>query len=461
MPPKIQRTNWLKRVRRDAGPIYLAILQALDEAIAEGELEPGEQLPAQRAVAAELGLDLTTVTRAYAAARARGLIAGTVGRGTFVAGRTVEDEAGLVDLSMNLPPPPKGLSLGRLLKETAQDVLERTDAQTLMAYHPPGGSLAQRTAGAAWLAPCLGEASPDRLLVAPGAQAALTAILGLVTTPGDSVIVEPLTYPGMRAAAAYLRLRLIPCPVDDDGMSPDELGRLCAEHGPKAIYLIPTLQNPTTVTMSPRTREAVAAVAQEAGVPIIEDDAYGRLPPRPTPALAAVAPHMVWHIATTAKTLSPGLRLAFVAAPDARAARALTDVLRATALMASPLNAAILTAWIREGVAERILEGVRAESAERQALARSILPQAGGGPGGAHMWLDLPDRWPGERLREAAQARGLSLVTADAFAVQANAPNGLRISLGGPTKQAVLTEALRNVAAILSGAPDGAGRLVV
>ncbi|HEY9236401.1 MAG TPA: PLP-dependent aminotransferase family protein, partial [Phenylobacterium sp.] len=387
MSPK-SRASWLRRVER-GGPIYLSILHALEQAIAEGELQPGEQLPTQRAIAAELGIDLTTVTRAYAAATAQGLIAGAVGRGTFVTGRTSDDEVGMVDLSMNLPPPPKGLSLGRLLKETSQAILERTDAQTLMAYHPPGGSLAQRTAGLSWLAPCLGPVAAERLLVAPGAQAALTTILGLLAGPGDCVIVEPLTYPGVRATAAHLGLRLIPCPVDEDGVTPEALEALCAEHAPKAIYLIPTLHNPTTRTMSLARREAVIAAARKTATPIIEDDAYGRLPPTPQPALASLAPDLVWHVATTAKTLSPGLRIAFVVAPDAAAQR-FAEALRATALMVSPLSAGVLTAWIREGTAERILEGVRTESAERQALAREILPHAKGGPGGVHLWLDLP-----------------------------------------------------------------------
>jgi len=330
-----------------------------------------------------------------------------------------------------------------------------------MAYHPPGGSLAQRAAGATWLAPCLGDVAPERLLVAPGAQAALTTIMGLLARPGDTVIVEPLTYPGVRAAAGHLGLQLAPCPTDEEGLLPEALETLCANRDAKAIYLIPTLQNPTTRTMSAARREAVIEVARRMGTPIVEDDAYGLLPSEPPPALAGLAPDLVWHIATTAKTLTPGLRLAFVAAPSDVAAQRFAEGLRATALMVSPLNAGILTAWIREGTAERILAGVRAESAERQVLAQTILPLAKGGSGGAHLWLDLPDHWPGERLRQTAQARGLSLVTAEAFAVDPEVRNGLRISLGGPAKQSVLAEALRSIAAILASDPQGAGRLVV
>ena len=457
----VPATLWLRRVERGEGPIYLAILRALEAAVAEGELQAGEQLPPQRAVAAALGVDFTTVTRAYTAARARGLVEGAVGRGTFVAGRAAEDEAGLIDLSMNLPPAPKGLNLGKLLKETAQAILERTDPQALMAYHPAGGSLAQRTAGAAWLAPCLGKVAPERLLVTPGAQAALAAILGLLARPGDAIVTEPLTYPGVRALAAHMGLRLIPCPVDADGFVPEALERLCAEASPKAIYCIPTQQNPTAATMDPARREAVAAIARAAGVAIVEDDAYGRLPHSPLPALATFAPGLTWHIATTAKALSPGLRIAFVAAPDTTAAQGLAEALRATTLMPAPLSAAIATAWIREGTAGRVLAGVQAEAAERQALARQILPHAKGSPEGIHIWLDTPAHWPGDRLREVAQSRGLSLVTAEAFAVGPQAPAGLRISLGGPAKQSVLRQALQGVAAILAGQPAGAGRLVV
>ena len=109
---------------------------------------------------------------------------------------------------------------------------------------------------------------------------------------------------------------------------------------------------------------------------------------------------------------------------------------------------------------KRVSAAIRAEAAERQAIARAILPQAQGEADGIHLWLDLPDHWPGERLREVAHRRGLSLVTADAFAAGQVHPNGLRISLGGPAKQSVLAEALRGVAVILAARPDDT-RLVV
>ncbi|MDZ4373307.1 MAG: GntR family transcriptional regulator, partial [Phenylobacterium sp.] len=153
--------RWLDRVAAGGAPIYLRVADALDAAVRAGELQPGDQVPPQRAVAQALGVDLTTVTRAYSTARARGLLEGAVGRGTFVRTAAAADEAGRVDLTMNLPPPPQGVSLSRLLAETTAAILDRTDAAVLMAYHPGGGSLGQRVAGAAWLAPVIGEIAPD------------------------------------------------------------------------------------------------------------------------------------------------------------------------------------------------------------------------------------------------------------------------------------------------------------
>jgi len=235
-------TAWLCRVDRETRPIYAAIAAALASAIRDGELQPGDRLPAQRLVAGRLGIDLTTVTRAYTAAADQGLLEGNVGRGSFVRRPPDDDDPGLVDLSMNLPPPPDGVSLGALLGETLDSILRRTDAATLMAYHPEFGSLGQRRAAAEWLAPLVGERSPDGLLVSPGAQAALAATLSVLCRPGDTVVSEPLTYPGFRQVAAQLGLRIIACPSDDDGPLPAALADLCARHRPAAAYLIPTMQ---------------------------------------------------------------------------------------------------------------------------------------------------------------------------------------------------------------------------
>lgn len=450
--------RWLERLKPGGQPIYLRLADALEAAVREGELAPGDQLPPQRAVAERLGVDLTTVTRAYAAARSRGLLEGTVGRGTFVRSAVAADEAGLVDLSMNLPPPPQGLSLGALLRETTQAVLERTDPAVLMAYHPGGGSLAQKIAGAAWLAPVLGEVAAERVLVAPGAQSALAAVLALAPR-GGTLVCEPLVYPGVLAIAQRLGLRIIVCPADADGLDPEALARLCAAEKPAALYVTPTTNNPTAVTLDAERRRAIAETARAAGVWIVEDDPYARLFDAPLPALAALAPERTFHIATLSKCLSPGLRIAYLVPPKGPMAAPTAESLRAMAQMPAPLMAAAVTAWIREGTAEKLLAGVRREARVRRAIAAEVLPQARGAAESVHVWLDLPADWDAARVHRLAQEKGLALVTADAFAAGPGHPNGLRISLGGPGKQAVLRGALESVSALVGAAP--AARVVV
>jgi DNA-binding transcriptional MocR family regulator len=251
--------RWLGRLPAGDQPIYLRILAGLEAAIREGELQPGDRLPPQRAVAELLGVDLTTVTRAYAAARTRGLVEGAVGRGTFVRARVEEDEAGLVDLSMNLPPPPQGLSLGALVRDTAAAILLRADVATLMSYHPGGGSLSQKLSAAAWLAPSLGAVAPERVLISPGAQTGLAAILAAIAAAGGRrLVVESLVYPGLIGVARQLGLELLVCPSDAAGLDPDALARLCAAARPDALYVTPTTNNPTAVTLDAERRGAVA-----------------------------------------------------------------------------------------------------------------------------------------------------------------------------------------------------------
>lgn len=450
-----QTARWLAKVQRDSGPIYLNILGAIEAAIRSGDLQPGDQLPPQRHVAEALGVDMTTVTRAYTAARKRGWVEGAVGRGTFITGRGVDDDPGRVDLSMNLPPPPSGVSLGSLLGETTSKVLQRNDPARLMAYHPGAGSLAQQAAGASWLAPCVGEIKTERVLVTSGAQTALAAILNTICAAGDRIIVEPLTYPGFRHLARRFGVTLVPCPVDQDGFLPEELERICREQSPAAIYLVPTIQNPTAATTSLSRRRDIAQLALAEDIWIIEDDPYSRLLAAPPAALATFAHEKTFYLATLAKCLSPGLRLAYLVCPTARMTADLAANLRAIVLMPPPIMAAIVTNWIRDGSAENLLTAVRREAYARRQIAREILPQAGASAEESiHVWLDLPSSWPAESLNDAAQARGLSLVTAEAFATGPDHRNGVRISLGGPQSREVLAAALQNIADLL-GRPRG------
>ena len=139
--------------------------------------------------------------------------------------------------------------------------------------------------------------------MSPGAHPALLGILGLVAKAGDVVLCEALTYPGIRSIAAQLGLKLVGLPMDEEGIDADAFADACKRFNPKALYLNPTLHNPTTHTISEPRRIAIAAVARRFGVPIIEDDALRLLAARRPPPFAALAPDITWHIAGLAKCL--------------------------------------------------------------------------------------------------------------------------------------------------------------
>lgn len=446
--------GWVSAIAGRDGPVYRAIADALGEAVARGDLRPGDQLPTHRALAEAIDVDLTTVTRAYAEARRRGLVEGTVGRGTFVRGGPVAptaDEAAPIDLTMNLPPLPTAPSLAQLLPGGLAALLDGPARADLLTYRVGAGP-AERRAAADWLAPTLGAVSAERIVVSPGAQPALLAVLGLVAPPGSVVLTDALTYPGLRAAAAQHGVRLAGVAGDAHGMSPDALDAACDRHQPAALYVVPTIHNPTTATMPILRRERLAAIARRRHVAIVEDDAYGLLPAQPLPAFAALAPDMTWHIATVSKLLSPALRVAYVLAPDDARMTSLAAALRANTFMASPLLVGAVAAWQRDGTAARLLAAIRVEATARQTLARDILPpdSFAAHPEGLHTWLRLPPRW--SRLDFVAQARqrGLAVVPSDAFAVGPDLPDAVRIALGAAPTRDTLRKALTGLAALLA-----------
>jgi DNA-binding transcriptional MocR family regulator len=440
-------------MRHATGPLYLVIADAIGQAITRRELLAGDRLPPQRQVAEALGIDLTTVTRAYAEAHRRGLLDAKVGRGTFVRAESPLPEPGeplrgLVDMSMNLPPQPQLPSLRTLLQDSLAELLRGSDMRTLMTYRSGAGSLRDRVAAGAWLRPVMGEIDPDRILVCAGAQCALTALLTTLTRPGDTVLTEPLTYPGFRALAGQLGLRLVAVRADAEGLLPDAVDQACRDAQPKAIYCIPTIHNPTTATLPAARRQALAELAVRHGVPIVEDDAYGALPSQPLPAVTALAEGAGYYVGTLSKCLSPGLRTACVVAPGRMEARRLLEAVRATSLAPSPLLTSLVTRWIEDGSAVALRDAIRQEAVARQAIAREVLAglDIAAHPEGLHLWLTLSDQWSHADFTAHLRQRGLALVASDSFAVATPAPNAVRICTGAAESREALRGALLAVA---------------
>lgn len=452
---------WLPQLSVRGGPRFLQIADALQAAVAKGSLKPGDRLPPQRQLAALLDVDLTTITRAYDEARRRNLLEGRGARGTYVAAPKVELTS-ILDLSMNTPPPPDGVGFDDMLKQGLSQVLMRADNELLMTYHLAGGSDSDRQAGAKWLEPMFGHLDARQLVVCPGAQAAIAALILALTEPGDVILAEPASYPGLRAAAAQFGRQLIAVEADKHGMVPEMLERACRQHNPALVYLNPTLQNPTAVTMPDRRRKELASIAKRCNVRIVEDDPYWLLADTPPPPIATFAPEQVYYISTLSKCLTPGLRVAYVLMRDPYERERFLASLRSFALMTAPLMAALATQWILDGSAEGLMEGVRKEARLRHRMARDILAGRYSGAGdGLHVWLELPAYWTPSQLARAADSEGIAVTPAEAFATGSGSANAIRISLGNIKDRGRLQAGLQRLSHLLARRPESFSAAVV
>jgi len=452
--------DWTPDLTASDKPRYLAVAEAIAADVAAGRLSAGNRLPPQRRLAERLAIDFTTVARGYVEAQRRGLVESRVGQGTFVkapprkasAIRSAASE--LVDLSMNLPPEPGDPELIARMREGVAEI--SADLVALLRYQGFGGSRHDKEAAATWLARRGLAPAPERLFVAPGAHAALLGILGVLARPGDVVLAEALTYPGIRSIAAQLGIRLVGLAMDGDGVEPRAFAEACERLKPKALCLNPVLHNPTTLTVPEARRAELVAIARRHRVAIVEDDAYGFVPAEPPLPFAALAPELTWHIAGLSKCIGAGLRIAYVVAPDARSGWPFAAALRAASVMASPLTAAIATRWIEDGTADAILRFLRDETAARQRLAAEILP-AGSYRADRlsfNLWLDLPAPWTRSAFVGHMQSTGIGVVASDAFAADGNPPEAARICLGGPRSREAIRGALEFMAHALAHPPE-------
>jgi DNA-binding transcriptional MocR family regulator len=433
------------------------IAMMLETEIREGRLLPGARLPTHRDLAFRHGIALNTASRAMRLLEARGLVVGEVGRGSFVRApghvdaasfRIEEGAQGVIDLTRNVMPLP---GLADRFERAARLVLRR-ERMAVADYQPHAGRAADRAAGAAWLARRGLPEDPSRVVICAGAQHAVTVALMATTRPGDTIAVEALSWPGIKASAAALGLQVVPVPMDGKGLRPRALLRLALRGQIAALYCMPSLQNPTAVTMPAQRREAVAAIARRLDFRIIEDDAYGFLTEDapPVPPLAALAPERSWYLRSTSKSFTPGLRAAWMLVPPGREEQA-ANLIRATVWTAPPLGAAIASLWVGDGTAMLLEAEKRREAQLRQELAARLLPiraSPSAHPASMHLWLDLPRETAAQDLVRRVESLGVRITPGAAFGV-GSAPNSLRLALGAPMSRDQLERALGILASVL------------
>jgi DNA-binding transcriptional MocR family regulator len=440
------------------GPKYLALAQSLREAIRTGVL------------AWTIKATPGTVARAYQIVTAEGLLAATVGRGTFVAASTprlgppaptpaerdTRPVAGRLDLrSPNLPEVGQFAAMGDAMRRLAGKIdAEWLDYTTQSAEHP------LRVEVCKWLsARDLGPVTPQDITLTHGGQSGVALVLQCVLR-GDrpSVLVEDLCYPGFRYAARLARAEVHGVELDDEGMRPDALEAACRRYGPQVVCLTPEAQNPTTARMSDARRQQIVSIASRYNLQIIEDECYAaRLSERPS--LRSLAPERVWYVGSLSKSVSAALRFGFVVCPTQMGEAGRLAAQQGYFALSQAVSALCLDLF-RTGAADEIRERVMAEFAARGQMAAAQLDAFGlrWQPGLPFMWMSLPSGWRASTFARRAEEADVLLRSADQYAmVTGRAPNAVRMAMAGDVPRQRFSEGLDRLAALLASPPNDMG----
>ncbi len=340
----------------------------------------------------------------------------------------------------------------------------REDGPAALQYGPTEGYGPLRQWVAAHLARTVGvRVAPDQVLITSGSQQALDLLGRVLIDPGDAVLVENPSYLGALQAFRAHQANLVGVPADDDGLRPEELRRTLEAGGapPKFLYLIPNFQNPTGVSVSAGRRAEIAALAAQFGVPIVEDDPYGRLrySGEEAPALLAGSGVTGVHLGTASKILAPGLRVAWLATTDRALFERLVVAKQAADLHTSSFTQRLAWWFLHQSeLADAHLARLRAAYARRRdamldALARDFPDGCTWShpDGGLFLWVRVPVGLDTTRLLPDATARKVAYVPGEPFWVGPPVRHTLRLNFSNSTEERI-AEGVHRLAGVLTAA---------
>lgn len=437
--------SWRPELRRDGAPLYLSLAEQLERDIASGRLLPGTKLPPQRELADFLGINLSTISRAFKLCSQKGLLTGSVGSGTYVSynGLTnlFEAEKAGTSLIRLDSMTPETLVQGELI-ELLKKMIGEQDFSSLFQYSFDAQDW-QRQAACALLGKVGCAVSPDNILTAEGGQNAISSIFAGLFKPGDRLGVDPLVYPGVISAAKLFGVQLIPIEQENGEMSEDGLLSAIKNDGIRGIYIVPDYQNPTAHVMSTECRKMIASIAREHELIVIEDGIC-KLLTDASESVYSKAPDNTVFILSLSKTVSPALKLAYLAVPQ-RFYSSLRFALYNINFYSSALLMELSSRLIASGKIDELLKR-RAEGIEkRNDLVDIILKgyQVNGNRHSLSRWLILPDGMSSSEFEKEALSRGVSVYGSEHFAVGKNPPvEGVRLAICAPSDLDELEKAM-------------------
>ncbi len=398
------------------------LVEWLVSSIHEGVWLPATPLPPERGLAQQLGLNRSTVATAYLELQARGLVDRRQGSGTYVRGDLwgiTPDWPRYMERAAFRPLAPIARQIAESRQQdgwdfsegdigsdfwpldTLEHLLADVELKKVLGYENPLGLPALCEAVSLEMKRHLDvDVDPGSVLITAGAQQALYLLARGLLHPGDTIAIEKPSFYYSQALFQSSGVRLVPIPMDKDGILPDALTQLIRNHRPSMVWLNPTYHNPTATTLSLARRHAVVALCSTWNLPIVEDDAFAHLrvagtPQMPPPLFRLAEQSSVLYVGSLSKIVAPGMRIGWIAGPRAIIAR-LGEIRRqidaGTPGLVQALAAGLLASSLWPNHVEAVSHALRDR---RDAFHRALWGFAGLGAtwtppaGGLHFWLNV------------------------------------------------------------------------
>lgn len=281
------------------------------------EASPKTKLPPQRELADFLDVNLSTITRAFKLCETKGLIYAAVGSGTYVSPNAAlpnpdtQEEAEYIDLGPIKP----YYQFNSIVADTARAILQGPKSEKLFEFSFTLGTAHHKQVAQKWLAEFQINAAMEDIILTSGTQNALAIALLSLFRAGDKIATDTYTYSNFITLAKQLNIQLIPIEADGQGMLPDALEKQRKLHEIKGIYLMPSCTNPTGITMPSERRKAISQIISSQDMVLIEDDTYGFIADDKIPPMATMIPAHTIYLHGISKSLSAGLRIAYLVFP--------------------------------------------------------------------------------------------------------------------------------------------------
>lgn len=459
-------TDW--RDGTDA-PAYEALSDAIRVLVIDGRVAQGVRLPAERGLAAALGVSRTTVANAYARLRSDGFVVSVRGSGSVVhlpaslIGRPDPERlGGVVDDEL--------LDLRKAAMHSAPGVAEAIERAV---RHVPAAlaGIGYDTVGDPGLRAAIADryterglpTDPSQVIVTIGAQHAIALLARVLVRRGDAVLVESPTYPHAHEAFREAGGRLVGVPVDArTGWDAAALETTLRRTAPAVAYVMPELHNPTGATMSASTRQLLLSVAASVGTTVIADETMGelRIEGSPSLPLAAADPSgaSVVMIGSAAKVFWGGLRIGWIRAAPALLQRLLAA--RPTGDLGTPVLDQLVARELvprTAAVLEARRESLRQGRDDVVGALRARLPEwdVPSPAGGLTTWVGL-GRPVSSALVLAARSEGVVLASGGVFGPDGGFERFLRVPFTmAPADRGRLVDVLERAWARVGGETTG------